>query len=391
MTTPTIHDATGIIIIASPPIMGSAVGLNYRFANDIEAYQHDIVADGGFATCQFTVRVTKQIIDKWLEHGVATHIVVYDATTKEIWCGFVNKVSFSVGSLSAVRGPLFDIANRITVVYTPIIDPNVDPIVTGSATETPIAEDTDSQARYGIIEKIVAGGQLLDDGTTDSAEEIRNLYLEEHKNPFTDETITIGQISEPMMTVECLGYSEWLKAYAFNEFAVTTVTLDTQVKNVLDDDPNGIFNTDQQFIEANAQLTNTYEDKNRFANTVISEIVSLGDATDNRWVFQVYENQFCYYRAIPTEVEFLHSLTSSSQNITRMDDSAIEPWEMRPAVWIEIVDFIIGQAAYPSLRQDPRIMFAERVTFTAPNSLAITGARISTVKQRAAQLGVGGV
>ena len=33
----------------------------------------------------------------------------------------------------------------------------------------------------GIIEKVISGGQLLDDGTTDEAEEVRDLYLEENK------------------------------------------------------------------------------------------------------------------------------------------------------------------------------------------------------------------
>lgn len=381
----------GLSVHASSPIVQSAtIEYDLRFSKEVESYQHVIGADGGFLSCEFTVKVSQVKIDDWLENGLARHIIVYSGDTSEIWCGFVNKISFGIGALSATRGPLFDIANRVMVVYTPIIDTTVDPPVTGSATETPIAEDTDSQDRYGIIEKVISGGQLLDDGTTDTAEEIRDLYLEEYKYPFTDETITLGQITEPTMTVECLGYVEWLKAYIHNDYTASTVTLDTKVKNALDDDPNGIFNTNQTFIESNAQLTNRLEDSNRFANTVIEEIVKMGDASDNRWVFQVYEDQLCYYRAIPTETEYLHSLTSSAQNVSLLDGTEIRPWELRPAVWVEVTNFIIGQADYPSLRQDPRIVFAERVTYTAPYGLAIAGARISTVTQRLAQLGVGG-
>jgi hypothetical protein len=381
----------GLSVHASSPIVQSiASEYDLRFSKEIESYQHVIGADGGFLSCTFTVKVSQVEIDDWLENGLARHIVVYNGETDVIWCGFVNKISFGIGALSATRGPLFDIANRVMVVYTPIIDTTVDPPVTGSATETPIAEDTDSQDRYGIIEKIISGGQLLDDGTTDTAEEIRDLYLEEYKYPFTDETITLGQITEPTMTVECLGYVEWLKAYVHNDYTASTTTLDAKVKNVLNDDPNTVFNTNQTFIESNAQLTNQYEDKNRFANTVIDELVKMGDASDNRWVFQVYEDQLCYYRAIPTETEYLHSLTSSAQNVSLLDGTEVRPWDMRPAVWVEITNFIIGQSDYPSLRQDPRVMFAERVTYTAPYGLAIAGARISTVTQRLAQLGVGG-
>ena len=279
------------------------------------------------------------------------------------------------------------------MVYTPIIDADVDPVVTGSATETPIAEDSDSQDRYGIIEKIINGGQLLDDGVSDEAEEIRDMYLAEMKLPYTDESVNLGQMDAPSMTIECLGYNEWLKAYVFNDYTATTVTLDTQIKNVLDADPNSIFSTDQSSIDANALLTNQLEDSNRFANNIIEEIVSQGDAADARWVFGVGADRMCYYKAIPTEVLYLHSLTSSAQNLTLLDGTEIKPWNVQAGVWVEITDFIISESQYSptDLRDNPRIVFAERVSFTAPNTLSITGSRISSIKQRLNQLGVGGV
>jgi hypothetical protein len=66
---------------------------------------------------------------------------------------------------------------------------------------------------------------------------------------------------------------------------------------------------------------------------------------------------------------------------------------VQAGVWIEIVDFIISESQYSadSLRANPRLMFAEKVVFTAPNTLSVTGARISSIKQRLNQLGVGGV
>ncbi|MHC4748297.1 MAG: hypothetical protein ACYTFW_00340 [Planctomycetota bacterium] len=334
----------------------------------------------------------QQVIDEWLENGLGRHVVVYSGETEFLWEGFVNKVTFNIGALSAVRGPMFDIGNRVSVIYTPIIDALVDPVVTGSATETPITEDADSQARYGIIEKIISGGQLVDDGTIDEAEEIRDLYLAEMKLPYTDETINLGSLAEPSMTVECLGYKEWLKTYVYNEYDSISVTLDTKIKNVLGNDPNSIFSTDYSFIVSNALLTNKLDDKNRFANTIIEELVGQGDASNNRWSFRVDEDRVCYYEAIPTTIKYLHSLTSSAQNLTLLDGTEIRPWIVRAGEWVEISDFVTSETEYSptDLRTNPRLLFAEQVTYTAPHQLSIVGGKISSVRQRLNQLGVGG-
>jgi hypothetical protein len=381
------------MILASAPLWFNEPGEPQRFKTEVETYQHTKGADGGYLSANFTVKVPQKVIDEWLENGLGRDIVVYSGETEVVFEGFVNRIMFGIGALSANRGPLFDIANRVSVTYTPIFDPLADPPITGAATETPIAEDSDSQDRYGILEKIVSGGQLVDDGTTDEAEEIRDMYLAEYKLPYTDESINLGQMTEPTMTVECLGYSEWLSTYVYNDYTETTVTLDAQIKNILNADPNGIFSTNHVNIDENLLLTNRYENGNKFAHTIIKEIVAQGDASDNRWVYGVGMNRLPYYRAVPTEVEYLHSLTSSSQNITNLDGTAVMPWIMPAGVWMEITDFMTTQRGYSSSiqRQNPRVMFAERVVFTAPHTLSVVGGRITTVRQRLAQLGVGGI
>jgi hypothetical protein len=377
-----------ITIDVQDPIWWSSRSSTAHVLNrEIESYQHTIIADGGFNTAQFEISADNLDIDDWIENGLGRHIVVYGTSAEIIWEGFVNRVVVGIGSLSASRGPLFDIANRVSVTYTPIIDISVEPIVTGSETETPIAENTDSQARYGIIEQVLSGGQLLDDGTYDDAEEMRDLYLAEHAWPYTDENINLSTSSRPTVTVECSGYKEWLNVYVHNDYTEGTVTLDNKVKYVLNSDPNSIFSTNQIFIQSNAQLTGRYEDKNRFAGSIISDVVSLGDGSDNRWVFSVYEDRLCYYESVPTEVEYYHLLTSTSIMSTEMK-APVSPGNFRPGVWVEISDFAPG-TTNPSgvIRRDPRVLFVEQVTFTSPTGLTLAGSRISTFTQRLSQLG----
>jgi hypothetical protein len=390
MTTPSIFEATGINIQVEEPLWYTRRYVDLQYKDAIESYSHVNSAESGFESCQFAVRIPLDEADDWLENGLARHVEVYSASGKLVWEGFINKIAFGAGTLSAARGPLFDIGNRIMVVYTPIIDATVDPMITGAATETPITENTDSQARYGIIEKVISGGQLLDDGTTDEAEEIRDLALAEMAWPYTDEEINLSGQNIPTVTIECLGYKRWLGVYVYNFYTATTVTLDSKIKDVLDADPNSIFSTNQSFIEANAQLTNRLEDKNRMAESIIQEITGMGDASDNRWLFQVLNGRVCYYKAIPTEVEYHHTLTARASEVTLADGTGIDPWDMPAGVWVEITDFMVGQSEQSPMRKDPRNVFAERVTYTAPYGLSIAGARISTLKQRLAQLGVGG-
>lgn len=382
----------GVSVNISDPIIGNVSrATQIRLSDSLESYSHVHSADFGYKSATFTTKVSPSDVGDWLEWGLARHVETFGADSEKVWEGFIDRVSISFGSLSATRGPLFDIANRVSVVYTPIIDAEVDPVITGTETETPIAEDTDSQARYGIIEKVISGGQRLDDGTTDEAEEIRDLYLAEMAYPYTDEQINVGSSVYPVMTVECLGYKHWLNAYVHNDYAVSTVTLDTKIKYVLNSDPNSIFSTDQSNIDANAQLTNRLDDQNRFGGTIIEDIVGLGDGSDNRWLFKVLDDRICYYEAIPTSIEYYHNLSGTGRTniVGAVNGLSIEPWQMRAGKWIQITDFLIGEGEYDTMRKDPRIVFAEEVTYTMPFGLSITGSKISKLTQRLKQLGVG--
>jgi hypothetical protein len=84
---------------------------------------------------------------------------------------------------------LLDVGNRISVVYTPILDATVDPPVVGVRQPTAIAEDSDSQDRYGIVEKVLSGGTCFQA----DAERYRDTFLAENALPQTGETLAIGQ------------------------------------------------------------------------------------------------------------------------------------------------------------------------------------------------------
>jgi hypothetical protein len=120
--------------------------------------------------------------------------------------------------------------------------------------------------------------------------------------------------------------------------------------------------------------------------------VALGDPSDfARYTFGVYDDRQAYYKKMPTAIEYVYRLSSGSQAIETTGGARVQPWNVRPAKWLEIPDFLIGRAAGGgNLRDDPRNVFIESVTYTAPFGLTINGGKVSTLKQKMAQLGLGG-
>ena len=65
---------------------------------------------------------------------------------------------------------------------------------------------------------------------------------------------------------------------------------------------------------------------------------------------------------------------------------------MLPGKWVLFTDFLIGRVPpMTDPRQDPRALFIEQVTFTAPWTLALQGGRADRTSQMLAQMGLGGI
>lgn len=383
------------ISVYSPLIRTEYVAMPiYTYYDNLTSYSHTLNAFGGFGDAKIDIRVDQEQIDDWIENGIGRHIVCRGHLNQIIYEGFVQEIDISYGGLSVKVGPLFDVGNRVTVVYTPILDIGTDPPTKGTSTETPIAEDTDSQERFGIIEKILSGGELLDDGTTDAAEELRDLYLQEFKYPFTDNTVTIGAGgAQPTVSLTCNGYDKWLDAYAYNYPSILSTTITDKLLSVIAADPNDIFNPDISYINDNLNIVPEDESENRMAYTVIKELLSYGDGSDNRWLFGVYDNRTIYFDAMPSDVHYRYYITDDELNINDKFGNRVYPWDVRPGRWAYLPDVLLTR--YPPLdsniyRKDQRMIFIETVSYSAPYTVTLNGNRVSKVSQRLAQLGLRG-
>jgi len=396
-TTPSLHETTGIFIdLFRPIILGGE--LLYSINNEISSYSHQINVFGGYTEATFSINDTLPHLETWIQEGLGRHIVVYNTSGIIIWEGYVNNISVKVGALSISRGPLMNIANRVSLVYVPIEDPNTDPPILGNRTETTIAESSSSQALYGIIEKVIATGNCSNNATDGYiADQIRDTYLAENRYPETNTQMTIGESSSEMsVEIQCRGYMDWFNVYVFNDIITTfLITLTHKLIHIICAESliNNIFENNTDQISVNNLTTEGSDIENRIAIDIIKGILAYGDVNDARWLFGVYANRIPYYYIMPSTVEYVHHLASNHQGIlTYPGGTDVKPWDVQVGKWIMAGDFLVGkipEATNP--RTDPRCMFIESLQFTAPYQLQINGGKITTLPQKLAQLGLGGI
>jgi len=350
-------------------------------------YEHTVEAVGGYWSARFTIRGGRSLIDDWLQDGLGRHVEVFDHSLTKIWEGFVNRVDANYGPLAATRGPLLDIANRVWVSYSSIeYDEDNNPIV-GTREETTRNNDTDSQALWGIVPKLLSSGGL----EYGQAEVIRDTYAANHALPRTSKRFRSDSKADTSVTVDCLGYVRWMNWV----YALTTggnMDASAKIIDVLGDTPNVAWLAfDTTHVDSNPLQVPAWEDESKLAWSVIKDTVVRGDASYNRWLFGIYNNLEAWYHAAPTTVEYQQRLSQPKPTVEHIDGHEIYPWQVRPGKWLMFPDFLIGQAPSLDLREDPRAMFIESVTFRAPDVLDMRGGSVDTVDALVAQLGLLGV
>jgi len=331
------------------------------------------LAVGGYWTAQIVLSLPLSEAEDWFENGLGRQIKTYNHSGLVIWEGFVNQITISAGALSEIRGPLMDVANRASAVYSPL-DVSVYPPVTGTTTVNTISEDVDSQGLYGIIEKVISAGTTTDD----NADQVRDIFLNENKNPKTSGQVNLapGSSQNTVVTLDCLGNVNWLTAFIYNRTTTGYSLLSDKLVDILTADPNSYLATSTLEIEANSILTPAVENRNRFAWDIVTELVTLGNDTDDRRrLFGVYKDLISFYTTQPEEVEYHHRLSDPMQAVTTPEGTVVYPWDVQPGKWLFIPDFLTGRPlpAASGLGDDPRMVFIEGVTFTDPFSVSISG------------------
>jgi hypothetical protein len=164
VTEPSFFKQSGISVSYHEPLVKGG-GFLGTLQDQLDSYRHESRATGGYYSARIRVKERQDVIEDWLQAGLGRHIVVNNEALEVSFVGFLNTINANLGPLTYKLGPLTDIGNRVRVVYS-TVDNSVTPPVVGVRTTTADADDTDSQALYGIIEnraeqRHVAGAQFL--------------------------------------------------------------------------------------------------------------------------------------------------------------------------------------------------------------------------------------
>lgn len=378
-------------ILVSDPLTKSDRTSYGRFSDQIESYSHDIRSFGGYFSSKMRINNSQNNIEDWIDRGGATgigrHIIVYNPAGVIVWEGFVNKIDIALGGFTYSLGPLMEISNRVTVTYS-TLDTSTTPPTAGVKVSTDTVNDTDSQALYGIIERIVSTGGAI----TTEAERARDSWLNERANPLTSSKDNVSGQGGPSLSLSCLGYWHWFKLYTHNQTSGGEINLSQKIEDVISSQLNSIFSTDFKEITENTFQVPNHDNKDRKAETILKQLQQLGDSSGNRYNVGVYANRQVIYNQAPTIHELQRRLTGN-EGITDKLSAKIDPWDVVAGKWIFYPDFLIGRippVTENTLRTDPRTTYIEGVKFTAPWQVSISGDKAGELDQIMAQLGFKG-
>lgn len=392
--------ADELTVITSNPLVAPDWGLGERPLTGYSSLSFTRNTEQGLASASLGWSASPTEIDGWLRYGLGRHVAIYGPSHNLLWEGCVNGVNVTYGSANYSVGPLTDIANRVVVVYSPV-DITADPPATGPARETTALEDEESQARYGVWDKVYSAGSCYDGGTPSLPVQIQRVILRDQAYPRTTQSLALpGQSAQ--ITLDCQGYWMWLQAYLFNDVASVTVTVTDRVLQLLTPvgsggpDPNGLFSTDYSQIDTNNTLVAPKERDNKTAWEVMKTLIASSDGTNfYRWTFGIGPGRRAYYHSQPTTPEYAMALADQKLRLTRyLGDDTVPYWGVQAGQWVFVSDILTG-TPWPStvadMRADPRFLFIESTTYTTPDGLQINGSPLDRLPQLLARRMLGGM
>jgi hypothetical protein len=338
------------------PVQGSAFIRRYEVYN----YTHSIINRGWFdtAACDVSVRSEAEGQQMLLDYLGAYVAIYVDNPVVPIWEGLINRITFNGGGASHTVS-LDEMANRVSVVFTS---------TTNTATETPVVDNTASQAIYGIKQEQIEFGGDPSVGT--QRLRLRDTILTQQA--FPQPAVTQSQGDTNIVHFELLGLYhtlEWEKVFTT---AVTTSTgAATTITSILAAIANGATffnNADVSLVTANPS-TLTIPDQQRGASQWerIQKIAEAGDGADY-WVAGITptdpnsRRRALYYRIANMAIEYT-AQKSDGLRPRNLWGRLIKPWLVVPDRAIRVTDALLGYGG--TLQTDPTETYIQSVQYDA--------------------------
>ncbi len=332
------------------------------------SYSHEIRSMGGFWDCKFDILSKGKDIgnlEEYLLNGLGRHVESYSPRGVKVWEGQINRMSLTLPG-AQLDVSLDDMMNKVWVRHLTSEG--------GLIKRSTVFEDTDSQAKYGIKEKVIQGVIIKDTGVADDlAETVLNKYVKAVRpRPTVSPSGTAG--GDIRLKVFCSGYIKTLFWRVYNLVtAHTDQNLSIQIQDVITAVAQFVNSSD---IVANTQQVSQEYNRDETAFDVIMGLVRLADSSQNRHIAGMYEDRKFKYEQVKgnsfSDVKYNFRIRDNEKKITESGSGVAVPFsEIRPNEYIRIPDIFVGTTRANNIDEDPQVTYIESVTYQEPIGLRI--------------------
>jgi hypothetical protein len=239
-------------------------------------------AEGGFHRAKFSIRGPFEFQSDFMHNALGREVRILGNDGTLVWEGYIHSMDFDANRV-VYKVDIGELANAVWMRYR----------VRGASTtsRSTTQTDTDSIAKFGRKEFVLAGGELE---STDIANYPSQQYLDWHKWPAPSPVRLDPQkdlADYPTVGVECRGWFDTLSWCVYNQ----TVDTDNQgasaeVTDILADTNVAQFIADQT-IRTNATSVSKEYDADRRGGDILKDIARLGDQNNNRWIVYMTDDR----------------------------------------------------------------------------------------------------
>lgn len=234
-------------------------------------------ADEGFGRLRFKIRGTRPDLEEFFEYGLGRDVRVFNKKGQLDYEGYIHSMTLNT-SYHMLRKSLQYIFNKVWARFDD----------SGGVEDTKrstVFEDLDSQAQFGIIEKVMGGGQQADLSAMDTAVQNRLILF---AWPMVDPDLDAGS-GDPYIQIACTGYINTLGWRVYNQ---TENEGNENISVVVQD----VIDECGQFIASSTVQSNVLQipqeyDVDRFAKDIVASLAAMGDSSGNRWLARMVKDR----------------------------------------------------------------------------------------------------
>lgn len=228
------------------------------------------VADWSFGRLRFNMAGSRPELEEFFEYALGRDVKVHNDRNGVDYEGFILSLDLNTG-VHKLKKSLHHIFNRAWARYD----------ATGGVDQTQrstVLNDTSSQDRFGIIERIVGGGQQS--GLVAIDQGVKN-KLEWFTWPKVNPDFGAGS-GDPNIQIVAVGYGHTLKWRVYNQTVlVGDANLSVVASAVITACGDFIASSD---IDLNLLQVPQEYDTDRIAYDVMDGLSAMGDLSGNRWL-----------------------------------------------------------------------------------------------------------